>query len=70
MYSVSQSPFFRPLSNKCLHNPQFLVATSLEPAGIMKDVTVMIGEHKFILDAMLATLARGSGTAEAQYECH
>ena len=29
----------------------------------------MIGEAEFMLDGMLATLAHGSGTAEAKYEC-
>ena len=29
----------------------------------------MIAEAKFMLDAMLATLAHRSGTAEAKYEC-
>jgi hypothetical protein len=36
----------------------------------MENVTVMIREYEFILDAVLATLAQGSGTIEAEYECH
>ena len=36
----------------------------------MKNVSIMIGEHKFILDAVLATLAQQSGTAGPEYEYH
>jgi hypothetical protein len=58
VYSVSQLPFRRPLSNEFLHDLQFLVATGLESAGIVKYVAVMIGEHKFILDVVLAPLSK------------
>ena len=58
MYSVSQLPFLRPHSNEILHDLQFLVATSLESAGVVKHVAVMIGEHKLILDVVLATLSK------------
>ena len=30
----------------------------------------MFGEAKFMLDAVLATLAHGSGPAEGKYECY
>jgi hypothetical protein len=68
MYSVWQSPFSRQFSNESLHNLQFIDATSLESAGIVKNVSVMIGEYKFILNAVLATLAQVSGKAERKYE--
>ena len=58
MYSLSQAPFPRPLSNKFLHDLQFLVATSLETARVVKYVAVMIGEHKLIFDVVLATLSK------------
>ena len=58
MYSVSQLPFHRPLSNKFLHDLQFPVATGLEPARVVKYVAVMIGEHKLILDVVLAALSK------------
>ena len=58
VYSVSQLPFHRPLSNKFLHDLQFIVATSLESAGVVKYVAVMIGEHKLILNVVLATLSK------------
>jgi len=59
MQSRLQYPFSRPVSNEILHDLQFLLATALKPAGIVKNVTVMIGEHEFILDGVLATLAQG-----------
>ena len=58
MYSVSQLSFFRPLSNKFLHDLQFLVATSLESARVVKYVAVMVGEHKLIFDIVLTTLSK------------
>jgi hypothetical protein len=48
------------LSNEVLHNLQFLVVSRLESAGIMKNITVMIGENKLVLNAVLATLGEGS----------
>ena len=59
MQSRLQSPSFRLVSNEILHDLQFLLATALKSAGIVKNVTVMIGEHKFIVDGVLATLAQG-----------
>jgi hypothetical protein len=76
VYSVSQLPFRRPLSNKFLHDLQLLVATGFESARVVKYVAIVIGEHKFILDVVLAALSkarskdRDSGIAEAQYERH
>ena len=58
MYSVSQLPFPRPLSDKFLYDLQFVVATGLEPTGVVKYVARMIGEHKFILDVVLASLSK------------
>jgi hypothetical protein len=57
VYSLSQLPFPGFLSNKFLHDLQFLIATSLKSAGVVEHVAVMIGEHKFILDVVLATLS-------------
>jgi hypothetical protein len=48
------------LSNESLHDPSFRDAASLKSAGIVKDVTVMIGEYKFILDAVFAALVQES----------
>ena len=35
---------------------EFLFATALDSARIVKNVTLMIGEHKFIVDGVLASL--------------
>ena len=59
MQSIFQNPFPRPSSNKSLHDREFLVASSLESARIMKNVFVMIGEAEFMFDAVLATLGYG-----------
>ena len=69
MKSILQNLFSRPLSNKSLHDREFVIAPSLKPARIVKNVSVMTGEAKFMLDGVLATLAHGSGRAEAKYEC-
>ena len=54
--SIFQSLFLRLLSNKPLHDCQFLIAPSLESARIVKNESVMIGEPEFMFDAVLATL--------------
>jgi hypothetical protein len=48
------------LSNKVLHNPQFFVVSRLKSAGIMKNITIMIGENKFVIDPVIATLCEES----------
>jgi hypothetical protein len=60
--------FLQTIFERISARSQFLDATSLESAGIVKNVSVMIGEYKFILDAVLATLAQVSGKAERKYE--
>ena len=37
---------------------EFLCATALDSARIVKNVTRIIGEHKFIVDGVLASLAQ------------
>ena len=59
MHSVFQKPFPRLLSNKSLHDCQFLIAASLESARIVKNISGMIGETEFMFDAVLATLEHG-----------
>jgi hypothetical protein len=43
--------------NEFLQSLEFLCATALDSARIVKNVTRMIGEHKFIVDSVLASLA-------------
>ena len=54
MQSVLQSPFSTLVSDKSLHNLEFLVATCLNSTRIVKNVTQHIGEHKFIVNAVPA----------------
>ena len=73
MQSVLRSRLSTPSSNKLLNDPQlFIVATRLESAGIVKNVSGIIGEHKFIVDVVLTRLVPGLGTAagEGKYGCH
>jgi hypothetical protein len=58
-------PSPRPLTNKILHDLQFLVATGLESAGVVKYVAVMIGEYKYILDVVLAALSKDQESQSA-----
>lgn len=67
MQPIFQFYLCSPLSNELLHNSQLLVATSLESAGIVEDISLMIGEHKFILDVVLAALTQKSGTENAKH---
>jgi hypothetical protein len=53
---MCQLVFSRLSSNEVLHNLQFVVVSRLKSAGIMENITVMIGENKLILNAVLATL--------------
>ena len=42
--------------NEFIQNLEFFCATRLDSTRIVKDVTRMIGEHKFIVDGVLASL--------------
>lgn len=66
-----QSSFCRHLANESLHDLPFRDATRLKSTGIVKDVTVVIGEHKFILNGVFAPLAHESvAHSEEKYACH
>jgi hypothetical protein len=73
MQSILRSCLSSPLLNKLLNDPQlFVVATGLESAGVVKNVSGIIGEHKFIVDVVLTRLVPGLGTAagKGKYGCH
>ena len=57
MQFVLQSLFSTLTSNKISQGLEFLFVTSLDSLGIMKNVTLVIGEHKFVIDPVLASLA-------------
>lgn len=56
MQSVLQSPFTALALNKFLHDLQFHAATCLKSTIIVKN-EAHIGEHEFIINAVLASLA-------------
>jgi len=60
MQSIVQPVFGCFLMHELLYLPQFACTTALESARIMKDVTLVIREHKFVADFMFATLQRKS----------
>ena len=63
--------FFSTLAtNELFQCLEFLYATALDSARIVKNVTRMIGEHKFIVDGMLASLAPCQWANEEEYEYH
>ena len=57
MQSVIQLPFSTLALDEFLQNPKFFDATRLNSPRIVKNVTVIIGEDKFVFDIVLASLA-------------
>jgi hypothetical protein len=55
-------------TNELFQSLEFLYATRLDSARVVKNVTRMIGEHKFIVDDMLASLAPCQWANEKKYE--
>ena len=71
MQSVSQLPFSTLALNEFSQNFEFFYATRFDSTRIVKSVAVIVGEHKFIVDAVLASLAPCSLEAtEDMYDCH
>ena len=70
MQSRMQSLFSTLASNEFLQNPKFFYATRLDSARIVKSVSPMIGEYKFIIDAVLASLALCLEATEEKYYGH
>jgi hypothetical protein len=63
--------FFSTLAtNEFSQSLELLCTTRLDSARIVKNVARMIGEHKFIVDVVLASLARCQWANEEKYEYH
>jgi hypothetical protein len=60
MQFVSQSLFSALALNEVFQDLEFFNATRLDSLRIVKDITLMIGEHKFVVDLVLAPLASWS----------
>ena len=67
MQFVSQSFLATLALNEFFQNLEFFYATRLDSTRIVKDVTRMIGEHKFIVDGVLASLRSRLGANEEEY---
>ena len=57
MQFVSQSLFSTLASNEFFQDLEFLFVTCLDSLRIVKNITLMIGEHKLVVDPVLASLA-------------
>jgi len=67
MYSGLQPARNRLASNESLQNVYFLCGTALDAPGIMKNISRVVREHKFIVDLVLATLAQNQGGDNRQH---
>ena len=56
--------------NELSQSLKFFCATRLDSARIVKNVTRMFGEHKFIVDGVLASLAPYLGAREEKHDYH
>jgi hypothetical protein len=59
MQSLRQFLRLRPTTNKILHNLQLRFAPSLEPSGVVENITIVLCEGNFVLDVVQATLRVG-----------
>ena len=57
MQSVLQSFFSTLAPNEFSQNLEFLFITGLYSLRIVKNIALVIGEYKLVVDAMLASLA-------------
>ena len=65
MQFVSQAHFSTLASNKISQDPEILLVTRLNSLGIVKNITLVIGEHKLVVDAVLASLVSCSSLEAA-----
>jgi hypothetical protein len=57
MQSILQTLFSTLASNEFFQDIKFLFVTGLDSLRIVKNITLVIGEHKGIIDGVLAPLA-------------
>jgi hypothetical protein len=70
MQSETQPPFSTFASNELLQDFEFLFATRLDTPRVVKNVTLVIGEHKFVVDPVLASLVPCLEATKDKYRCH
>ena len=56
--------------NELFQSLEFLRATRLDSTRIVKNITRMIGEHKFVIDEVLASLAPCQWANEERQDYH
>jgi ubiquinone/menaquinone biosynthesis C-methylase UbiE len=70
MQFVSQPLFSTLASNEVFQDLEFLFVTCLDSLRVVKDITLVIGEHERVVDAVLASLASCLETIEEKYRCY
>ena len=70
MQSIAQLLFAAFALNEFLQNLEFLRASCLDSARVVKNVTLMIGEHEFVVDSVLASLGPCLEATEEKHYYH
>ena len=70
MQSITQLLFATFVLNEFLQNPEFLRATCLDSTRIVKNVTLMVGQHEFVVDSVLASLGSCLEATEEKHYDH
>jgi hypothetical protein len=70
MQFVSQSLFSTLAPNEFFQGFELLFVASLDSLRIVKNITPVIGEHKFVVDAVLASLVSCLEATEEKYCCY
>jgi hypothetical protein len=58
--SVLQLALSRFVTNELLNNLQLVFTARFKSAGVVEDITVVVGENEFVVDVMHATLEAAS----------
>ena len=70
MQFLLQSLFSTLASNKIFQNLKFLLITRLDSLGIVKNIALVIGKHKLVIDAVLASLASCLEATDEKHCCY
>ena len=70
MQFVSQSLFSTLALNELSQDREFIYATRLYSSRIVKNITLVIGEHELVVDPVLAPLDPCLETIKEKYHCY
>ena len=70
MQFVSQSLLSTLALNELFQDLEFIYAARLYSSRIMKNITLMIGEHKLVVDPVLASLDLCLETTVEKFHCY